>query len=208
MPQRRITPEAPAGESSHRFLGAITAITAVRKISQAFPTGTTSPRSASFSDPKQEDLKRFHPHVVRRVRALQLAKKDARIRLLLLMEEAGSSCAASAMQALVAALVLASTVLLVLVATVGWGSPDHPALALADLAVSVALLVELLARCALRVGLRCARDDLTRSLAVSATARLRLRIAEVPRGGADPTPGARSPPCPGSSRTRSPPAPT
>ena len=116
------------------------------------------------SDVASEDLKRFHPSVVLRVRGLQLAKTDLRVRLLLLFED-WSSPRALALRAVLALLVVASVVLLVLVATVGWSSPDHDVLSRVDLAVGVALFIEWITRVCVAIALRCSRDATIRSLA-------------------------------------------
>ena len=85
------------------------------------------------------DMKRFDQHVVRRVHGLELAKQSVRAWLVLLFEDPTSSFASQALHAVLATLVIGSTVLLVLLTTLPWSSPDHVALSLADLEGGLAL---------------------------------------------------------------------
>ena len=71
------------------------------------------------------------------------------------------------LHAMVPACVLAATVLLVLVTTVDRSSPEHRALAWADLALGSVLVVEWLARFAPNLSLRFDHDDRLRALAPS-----------------------------------------
>eukprot|EP00908_Phaeocystis_cordata_P010823 Transcript_21677.p1 GENE.Transcript_21677~~Transcript_21677.p1 ORF type:complete len:326 (+),score=32.56 Transcript_21677:79-978(+) len=114
---------------------------------------------------QNSDLRRFHPSVVHRVYAQTIAKTDRRVQLLQLVEERTSSRAALAVHALLALFVLASVVILVLVATVDWSSPDHVRLSLVDLSCASLLAAEWLVRCGLYVMLRCSSDETIRSLA-------------------------------------------
>lgn len=69
--------------------------------------------------------------------------------------------------AVVPACVLTATVLLVLVTTVDRSAPDYQALAWADLALSIVLVVEWLARFGPNTSLRLDRDEKLRALAHS-----------------------------------------
>ena len=110
------------------------------------------------------DMKRFDQHVVRRVHGLALAKQSARAWLVLLFEDPTSSFASQALHAVLATLTFGSTVLLVMLTTLPWSSPDHVALSLADLACGALLLAELIIRCVLWVALSCSKDEMLRSL--------------------------------------------
>lgn len=71
------------------------------------------------------------------------------------------------LHALVPACVIAATVLLVLITTVAWDTPEHLALAWTDLFLGSVLLLEWLARIGPNIGLRYAREAKLRDLAPS-----------------------------------------
>ena len=87
-----------------------------------------------------------------------------RVRALLLFDDWGSSTPALATHAVVTALVMASIVLLLVLTSLPWSSPDHATLSLADVICSVMLLADWLLRCGLYFSLCCSRKALLRSL--------------------------------------------
>ena len=113
---------------------------------------------------RADDLKHFFPNVVRRVRALQLAKTDLRVRLLLVFEEWTLTWPSVSLHSTVGLMAFTGTVLLVLLTTIPRSSPDRYQLAFADFVVGCFLLTDWLARVILSFGLAFASDEKVRSL--------------------------------------------
>ena len=92
---------------------------------------------------RADDLKHFFPNVVRRVRALQLAKTDLRVRLLLVFEEWTLTWPSVSLHSTVGLMAFTGTVLLVLLTTIPRSSPDRYQLAFADFGIYLSQLLHL-----------------------------------------------------------------
>ena len=161
--QVRATESLPSRSPTSRSPGLLRRAACSAKIVPAMASSFRNSSRASNrkmfeEEVRRNDLLRFRPSVLRRVRTIQLAKKHFSVHMLLLLEERTEHVAAPALQVIVTAVTFASTVLLVLLARWSQSSAQHTTLLFADLCCSAVLLVEWLARCCLHFMLRISHN--------------------------------------------------